>query len=767
MSQKFITAKNKILALIFCTFLLHSQEIEDLEELLKSQNLNLPNSEILEDASSEVMADMSVDSEGIYSELQNELPENQDEIISEDSLNKIFGIDFIKSSPKSISGTSDLPVPNEYVISLGDEVQFILSGNKESIFTLKVGLDGTVLFPEIGKIQLSGETFKAAQDKVRNIINVSYIGVNVDMSLQSLNAKKINIIGAVKKPGTYLVNPFATISNVLAYSGGVEDYASLRDITILRSGEQISFDLYDLLIRGNRESDINIQQGDTIFVSSTNNLIEIIGSVKRPMTYQYKSNETLKDLIKFSMGFDSNSNKNNLSIMYYDESSQAIVTKELEFEKGHSLDDFNNPISLTVFSVESSSSVDIAVLGPLKNSGMFDANEYETLEQLLSDLELTDRVNPFIGIVQNENFSGLFSLEDPKTHLLNLGSNFEIFFFDKDINYDEMVNLDYLSDNSKKLIEDYSLNIYYQDQEIKFPVFGAINVSKITDYLGLDTSDIVRDKTLYLKPTVNEGVIVDDFTKIVTESSKLHSITFRHYIENSITVTIAGEVKHPGEYILSSSFTLNELYTLSGGLKRTADSQVAIFSRESVRENNLEKFEQANDQLKDFIASQVQKGEEINPLLLELVSFDEPNNLSLGRISGDFTIDTERNKNFLLEDGDNLFIPKKLSTVSVIGEVLNPSTFLHKNLSLSEYVDLSGGYNQFALKKSVYLIRANGEIIKYKGIFRDSVNILPGDTIVVPRDLDIRDDWQSLLIPITTLLSNLAFASASLKAIQG
>ena len=58
-------------------------------------------------------------------------------------------------------------------------------------------------------------------EKLRNIINQTYIGVNLDMSIKDLSAKKISIVGLVNMPGTYLVNPFTTVSGALVYSGGL------------------------------------------------------------------------------------------------------------------------------------------------------------------------------------------------------------------------------------------------------------------------------------------------------------------------------------------------------------------------------------------------------------------------------------------------------------------------------------------------------------------------------------------------------------------
>ena len=89
-------------------------------------------------------------------------------------------------------------MPNDYKISLNDQFTIILSGSKEAIFDLNVNLDGSILFPELGSISVVGETFQEVKTKLRNLIEQSYIGVQIDLSLKSLSAKKITIVGAVK-----------------------------------------------------------------------------------------------------------------------------------------------------------------------------------------------------------------------------------------------------------------------------------------------------------------------------------------------------------------------------------------------------------------------------------------------------------------------------------------------------------------------------------------------------------------------------------------
>ena len=216
-----------------------------------------------------------------------------------------FGYNFISTSPTSIVATGDIPLPNEYIISLGDVIGVVLSGSKEEIFDMKVQLDGTVFFPELGSISVVGESFQDIKNKFRNLIEQSYIGVSIDISLKDLSAKKITIVGAVNNPGTYLVNPFTVISNALAYySRGIQTIGSLRNIRLLRSnGDSFSFDLYELLIEGDRTNDITIQSGDVIVIGAASKFINISGMVKRPGTYETLPGEDLSDILKFALGF--------------------------------------------------------------------------------------------------------------------------------------------------------------------------------------------------------------------------------------------------------------------------------------------------------------------------------------------------------------------------------------------------------------------------------------------------------------------------------
>ena len=174
----------------------------------------------------------------VKSESKPEVTESTKKISNNIDSNKTkgskYGYSFFSTVPTSIAAVGDLPIPNNYRISLQDQFTVILSGSKEAIFDLDVKLDGTILFPELGSIFVVGETFEDVKLKLRNLIDQSYIGVQIDLSIKNLAAKKITIVGAVSSPGTYLVNPFSAISSTLAYSEYIWIW-NFKNIELLRN----------------------------------------------------------------------------------------------------------------------------------------------------------------------------------------------------------------------------------------------------------------------------------------------------------------------------------------------------------------------------------------------------------------------------------------------------------------------------------------------------------------------------------------------------
>ena len=254
-------------------------------------------------------------------------------------------------------------------------------------------MDGTILFPELGSVSVVGLTFNEVKEKLSQLVKQAYIGVNIDVSLQNLSAKKVTIVGAVNTPGTYLVNPFSTITGALAYSGGISEIGSLRDIKLIRNNKEIfSFDLYDLLIKGNRTNDITIEAGDTILINAASQFVEITGAVKRPGIYEVLEGESINTLVEFALGFTQIANKSNISVSFLDLNQASIVKKNIDI-----LDqDLKNVLSVNIFQYVNEINSSILVQGAIEEPGFYDALKYRKLSDLIGDLKFID-VYPWLG----------------------------------------------------------------------------------------------------------------------------------------------------------------------------------------------------------------------------------------------------------------------------------------------------------------------------------------------------------------------------------
>ena len=287
-------------------------------------------------------------------------------------------------------------------------------------------------FQSLGSISVVDKTFGEVKNLLTNLIQQSYIGVQVDISLKNLSAKKISIVGAVKAPGTYLVNPFSTITSTLAYSGGISKIGTLRNIKLIRNnGDVFEFDLYDLLIRGDRSNDILVEAGDTILIEPSKNFISLEGYVLRPAIYEYKENETISDILEFGLGFANESNESKVSIDVL--IKKENIVKQIETSNFSML--LENIVKIEVFKYSTISEKGIRIIGAIDQPGYYVEKNYANLEDLLDSLNFVN-VYPWLAVLQqfddelNLKSTVLFNLEDNNTYSnLELLPNSQIIFF--------------------------------------------------------------------------------------------------------------------------------------------------------------------------------------------------------------------------------------------------------------------------------------------------------------------------------------------------
>jgi uncharacterized protein YjlB len=129
-----------------------------------------------------------------------------------------------------------------------------------------------------------------------------------------------------------------------------------------------------------------------------------------------------------------------------------------------------------------------------------------------------------------------------------------------------------------------------------------------------------------------------------------------------------------------------------------------------------------------------------------------------------------------LEDGDRILIPAVPGFLSAFGAVNNENVFIYKPGKTVGDIFKSAGLTEDAEPSQAFVLRADGSIIARrdrKGLFGDtfeSLQLMPGDTVVVPAQIDRETSYNfatRALKDWTQILANLGLGVAAFKTIGG
>mgnify|MGYP001215538379 CR=1 FL=1 len=219
----------------------------------------------------------------------------------------IYGFNIFRFAPSTFAPANKVPLTSTYTLGPGDKLEVSLFGSVTDEAEAFIDRDGSFKVPELGNVNLAGLTFAQAKDLVSNKVENQLPGTRVSLSLSELRSINIYILGEAYQPGSYTVSALTTVTNALFKSGGVNENGSLRTIEIKRKGETVrTYDFYDLILKGNIDTDINLEDGDTIFIPFYENIVNVKGSFKRSGKFEFIEGETINDAIQFAGGFNSN-----------------------------------------------------------------------------------------------------------------------------------------------------------------------------------------------------------------------------------------------------------------------------------------------------------------------------------------------------------------------------------------------------------------------------------------------------------------------------
>lgn len=251
-------------------------------------------------------------------------------------------------------------------------------------------------------------------------------------------------------------------------------------------------------------------------------------------------------------------------------------------------------------------------------------------------------------------------------------------------------------------------------------------------------------------------------------------------------VRLEGEFVSSGVYSVQPGETLRHLVQRAGGITPEAYLYGSEFTRESTRRVQQQRLNEYVDQITLQVSTNATNsaGRAISAQdTAALASAQQQNqnvisSLRQVRATGRIVLEVPPDGNDVsqlpdlpLEDGDRFIVPRVPSTVMVDGAVYNQNSFVYdSSRRVGAYIRLAGGANRDADKGRAYVIRASGSVLskQYSSSLRgnsfDSLQIYPGDTVVVPLNLT-RGQTLRMVVDIAQILGQFGIAVAAANTV--
>lgn len=721
---------------------------------------------------------------------------------------KLFGYSAFDGVPSTFAPATDVPVPSEYIIGPGDHLQVLLTGSTKGRFTLAVGRNGTVNFPELGPIAVAGMRFETVRDMLQQRVADQLIGTQASIQMGELRSIRIFISGDASQPGSYTVSGLSTITNALFLSGGVSKIGSLRNIQLKRDGKiVVHFDLYDLLLKGNTKSDARLLSGDVIFIPPVGNVVGVGGAVRRPARYELKGATTTAELVELAGGLTADADPTLATIDRVDRERQRVVL-DVDTLQGVNAPELRNGDILKIPFVRPTVNQAVKLLGHVFRPGEFEYRPGMRVSDLIPSLdELQTGADQHYVLIRRE-VQPTRRIEFQSVDLVRaleqrggmpdvlLEPRDQVLVFNLETGRDRLI---------EPLLRELRLQSNRSEPRSEVSIGGQVNAPgtyplerdmRISDLVraGASLNEAAYGGTAELtRYTIKEGesrqtnLIDIDLAKAMagdpTADILLQPFDFLVIKELPLWnaqeyVEVFGEVRFPGRIPIQRGESLRSVIERVGGLTDLAFAQGAIFTRESLREREKTQVEKLTERMQtdlaqvSLMAAQEGAGNAVQALsvgqqLLQQLRDATPVGRLVINLPSAMTASRRSTDDIILKNGDRLLVPRLTQEVTVIGEVQSPTSHLYRGrLDSDDYIRLSGGVTQRADKGRTYVVRADGSVISGGTLWftpGSNIDIEPGDTIVVPLDAE-RMRALPLWTAVTSIIYNLAVAVAAVNS---
>ncbi|MBQ4003375.1 MAG: SLBB domain-containing protein [Bacteroidaceae bacterium] len=659
--------------------------------------------------------------------------------------NQVFGRNIFNNHQLTFEPSQNIATPANYRLGAGDKVIIDVWGASQTSIESTISPDGVVVVEGVGPIKLAGLSVQQATSVVKSKLGQYYADCKFSLSVGDVRSIQVQVVGEVVAPGTYTLSSLSSAFNALYLAGGINDIGTLRDIKVYRGGKNIAvIDVYDYLLNGNMAGDVRLQDNDVIVVGPYDCLVNVRGKVKRPMFYEMKTGENVKQVLTFAGGFAGDAYTKNVRLTRKAGSEYSM----------HTVDEFQSAAfqvmdgdSIFVDSVVARFSNMVEVRGAVMHAGQFQlGGEIQTVRGLLQAAEgLREDAYRTRAVMHRQKDDLSLEMVTVDVDGIMEGRVPDIALKKGDVLFVPSV-IEMKGEQTLTIAGEVLYPGTYHYAENTTIGDLILQAGGLTDAASLAKVDVFR-RIYDANSTENTGEMAETFSFAL--DADLHvadsSFTLKPYdvvaVRRSPTyseqrsVSVTGCVNFEGQYSMTSkSYRLTDLVKAAGGITAIGYTKGARLNRvmtpderlqreSSLRAAQIQLYEEAMQSDKDYNMAQadslLQMKMDLGATYPVAVNLDK----AMENPGGP--------EDIVLREGDQLVIPQFSNTVKVSGEVSYPiSMNFKKGESLKYYIKRAGGYGNRAKKKGVYAIYMNGSVEKLN--HHSGKAVQPGCEIVVP-----------------------------------
>jgi protein involved in polysaccharide export with SLBB domain len=698
----------------------------------------------------------------------------------------IFGSGLFNETPSTFAPVDNIPVTPDYVIGPGDELRLQIWGQVNQHGSFVVDRTGSISLPEVGTLHVAGLQFSQLSDFLRSQLGRVYRNFDLNVNLGQLRSIQIFVVGQARKPGSFTIGSLSTLLNALFASGGPLPQGSLRDIQVKRGSATVThFDLYDLLLRGDKSRDVPLQTGDVIFIPDVGPQVAVLGSVTTPAIYELRGEKSFNEVVALAGGLTNVAAGSQVRVeRIYKHTERSVISVDLATGD-------NSPVQdgdiVSVASIIDRFKDAVTLRGNVANPGRYPWSQGMRISDLIPSREALvtrnyyqkkDQLGQTSSDYNGPRQEGALGIQSAPAGDAAVGRQ------GLAANGGGTSAAAVLTTDTGTFGARNDVVLSAPDIDWDYAVIERQNPTNLTtSLLPFNLGKAILDKDPSQDMEMLAGDVVTIFSKADIRVPSEQQTKF---------VKLEGEFAAAGVWSVHPGETLRQLVARAGGLTPNAYLFASEFTRDSVRRLQRQRLQEYADELESQIsattsaqsasaltdrdtAAAASSAAEARAAVARLRQAQPSGRIVLQLKPDSKGIDAL--PDLALEDGDRFVVPRIPASVTVEGQVYNANAFLYeKGRRVKDYLQLAGGPDRIADRKREFILRADGSVVSHqysnlaqRALFVDhdfdDVALFPGDTIVVPPIIEktaiLRD-----LANISTILEGFGLGAAAIEVLK-